>query len=209
MNRKSRLKLLTLAAAAAVSGSWLVTPMAADHADPPNRVGAALDAADIADLYAWHSTDTLTLVLTYSGPAMPAAGQSGMYDADVIYGVHIDNDGDNVADEDIWVRFGQNGLGEWGVQIEGLPGETDALRGAVETNLTGANAQAWVGLRDDPFFFDLQGFGDTLATGNLAFDNTRDSFAGQNVTALVIEVPIANALNGGSSLSIWSTSARF
>ena len=60
----------------------------------------------------------------------------------------------------------------------------------------------------DPFFFDLQGFTDTLGTGTLSFDDMRDGFAGQNVTAVVIEVPVAAAIDGNSSLSLWATSAR-
>lgn len=208
MTKRITRRLAGLAALAAVCGIGVGAPMAADHNDPPDRVGANVDAADIADLYAWHSSDTLTLVLTFGGPTMPAADQSGLYDADVLYSVHVDSDGDNVADQDIHVRFAQNGLGEWGIQAAGLPGESGPVSGAVETELSGTNAKVWVGLRDDPFFFDLQGFGDTLQSGALSFDNTRDSFAGQNVTAIVIEVPIADALDGGSALSLWSTTSR-
>ena len=208
MKRTIKRKLAVVAGTLALTGSWLGSATAADHSDPPNRVGANLDAADIADLYAWHGGGNLTLALTFGGPAMPAADQAGMYDADVIYGIHLDTDGDNVANTDIWVRFAQNDLGDWGLQVTNLPGETDPLVGAVETELAGANARAWAGLRDDPFFFDLQGFGDTLQSGSLMFDATRDTFAGQNVTSVVIEVPLADALGGGSNLSIWATSAR-
>lgn len=210
MKQNLKLILSGTAAVAVASAAWLGGAFAADHNDPPARVGGNLDAADIADLYAWHSADaqTLKMVLTFGGPATPSADQAGTYDADVLYGIHIDNTGDNVANTDIWLRYGKNDLGEWGLQVVGLPGEAGPVSGAVETSLTGTNAKVWTGLRDDPFFFDLQGFQDTLQTGTLSFDATRDSFMGRNVTAVVIEVPVAAAIGGGSNLSIWATTSR-
>ena len=209
MSRTLKAKLTAAMAVAAVTGACLGNPTAADHNDPPSRVGTNIDAADIADLYAWHSADKLTLVLTFAGPAAPAAGQAGMYDPDVLYGLHIDSNGDHQPDSEIWVRFAQNDLGAWGVQLVGLPGEAGAVQGAVDTELNGAGgAKVWTGLRDDPFFFDLQGFTDTLNTGALSFMSTRDSFEGLNATAVVIEVPLAAALAGGTNLSLWATSSR-
>ena len=81
--------------------------------------------------------------------------------------------------------------------------------GGVEETLEGAGgAQLFAGLRDDPFFFDFQGFGDTLATGQIMFDADRDSFAGTNVTALVVEMDLDDALDGESTLSMWATASR-
>ena len=65
------------------------------------------------------------------------------------------------------------------------------------------------GLFDDPFFFDLQGFRETTSTGTLSFDNTRDFFAGQNVSAVVIEIPTSRIANGTNPVDIWATTARF
>ena len=184
---------------------------AADHTDPPRRVGSA-GAADIADLYAWHMTQggstKLVTALTFAGLQAPAAGQTGTYDADVLYGIHIDNDGDHLADFDIYVRFGQNAMGQWGVQIANVPGEGAPLVGAVEHEIMAASAKAWVGLRDDPFFFDLTGFQETLSTGTLAFNPMRDTFAGTNVTAVIIEMSLDAALSSGSSLNIWATTSK-
>lgn len=213
-NEKSRFASLCAAGVAALGIAWFADggeAEAADHSDPPARVGAAIDAADIADLYAWHSSDdgTLTVVMTFAGPSMPSAGQAGQYDADVLYGIHIDNSGDDSANADIWVRFAQNDLGDWGVQLLGVPGEAGAVSGPVETDVDGANgAKVFTGLRDDPFFFDLEGFQNTVSSGDLSFMNTRDSFEGQNVTAVVVEIPLAAALGGGTDLSIWATSSR-
>ena len=190
---------------------------AADHLDPSGVVAAG-DSVDIGDFYAWHDTanNTLTLILTYGGPVAPSAIQTGTYDPDALYGIHIDNDGDNVDDLDIWVRFGQNDEGDWGVQVAGLPGEAGPVSGAVETNITGdGGALVYAGLKDDPFFFDLVGFQNTIAAlmeendnADFMFDPTRDFFPGLNISTIVLEVPLSAAQGGGggTSLGMWASS---
>jgi len=208
---RTRMALFAVATLA-IGGAWLSTSNdaeAADHTDPPSRVGGPSNAADIADFYAWAEGGTLKVAMTFAGLTPPSADQKGVYDSDVIYGIHIDNNGDNQPNAEIWVRFGQNDLGEWGVQAVGMPGEAGPVSGPVESAIDGGNGtKLWAGLRDDPFFFDFQGFGETLQTGTLSFDGTRDSFAGTNVTAIVLEVPVAAAIGGGSSISIWATTAK-
>ena len=180
--------------------------LAADHAEAP---GTAVDpAADIADLYLWENGNgQITAVLTFAG--LTAAGGNATYDADILYGIHIDTDLDNVEDKSIWVRYGQDGLGNWGVQVSGLPGAGAPIVGAVEQVIAAPGGRVWTGLRDDPFFFDLQGFNDTLYTGTLGFDSTRDSLAGTNVTALVVEFDTASALDASTQARVWATSSRF
>jgi hypothetical protein len=68
--------------------------------------------------------------------------------------------------------------------------------------------KVWAGLFDDPFFFDLQGFRDTLNTGTLSFDSERDFFAGQNLTAVVIEIP-KDLIDTGAPVDVWGATARF
>ena len=207
--------------AASMSAVWLAygslqRVMAADHNDPPGRTtGASADkAADIGDLYAWHTADGKTvLVLTYGGPVDPVAGQTADYDADVLYGLHIDTDADQTADHDIWVRFGQSPSGNWGVQVSGIPGGDPAVQaGPVElqNGISGVTGGFyWAGLREDPFFFDLQGFTDTLSSGSLSFVNDRDFFAGKNISAIVIELETED-LNAGAddTFEVWATTAR-
>lgn len=199
--------LLAVGAGLFISSSQPVE--AADHTDPP-RVTLG-DSTDIGDIYAWHNStdDTLTMVLTIAGPVAPAADQAGTYDAEALYTIHIDNDADNAPNFNIRAKFGQNDLGNWGVQVEGLPGTTAAVIGAVETEIAGeGDTKVWAGLRDDPFFFDLEGFNDTVSSGTLSFDPNRDFFAGQNITALVIEVSLTAAQAGNSDgLQVWATSA--
>ena len=187
---------------------------AADHNDPPSRVtGASADrAADIADVFAWHTAEGKTvLALTFAGPNEPVAGQAGTFDRDVLYTIHIDTDDDREPDHDIRARFGVSESGNWGIQLEGVPGADGTQAGPVEhaNRIAGSEGFFWAGLREDPFFFDLEGFQNTASTGTLGFVSTRDFFAGKNLSAIVIELETAD-INAGSdnTFSVWATSAR-
>lgn len=195
--------------AALASTLWKESLFAADHMEAP---AAQADlVADIADVYAWHDSDagTLTAIITFDGIKAPAENQQGSFDSDVLYTLNIDNNADNISDIDVLVRFGQNSAGDWGVQVENLPGATGTLTGAVETTISeGDIVKAYAGLFDDPFFFDLAGFNMTLETGTLSFDNTRDSFAVSNASAIVLEMDLDEARNGNDTINIWATTAR-
>lgn len=217
MRRKSTLTLAAGGVALAVGAALLMPGLggfAADHLDPPARTDPSVDAtpdraADIADLFAWHDDDNVNLVLTFAGPQ--ATDQPGTYDRDVLYTINLSNASPRTtADMPIEVRFGPGNVdGSFGVQISGLPGVTGALSGPVETDLMQDGVMARAGLFDDPFFFDLQGFRDTGATGTLMFDSTRDFFAGQNLTAVVISIPKDRIANGDNPVDVWATTARF
>jgi hypothetical protein len=202
---------LGVAAAIAITAPGLAT-FAADHLDPPARTDPAVDptpdrAADIADLYAWHTDTSVILVLTFAGPQ--ATSQPATYDRDVLYSINISNAGD-LADTEIpiRIRFGQAGANQFGVQVSGVPGVDGPIAGPVESNLTKDGVMVRAGLFDDPFFFDLQGFRETRSSGTLMFNAGRDFFAGQNLTAVVIEMPRERVTNG-NPLNIWSSTARF
>lgn len=189
---------------------------AADHLDPPSRTDAAVDttpdkAADIADVYTWYTATSLVVAVTFAGPqskTLPAT-----YDRDVLYTVNISTSQPRSTPEIVInARFGSDPSApnsKFGVQFSGLPGVTGGtIEGPVETNLTKDGVTVRAGLVDDPFFFDLQGFRTTQSTGNLAILNTRDFFAGQNDSAIIIEIP-RDRLGGTSAVDIWSTTSRF
>jgi len=193
---------------------------AADHNDPPTRAGADPDA-DIGDFYAWHKDDgNMVVVVTFEGNRDP--GAEFEYDGDVIYGVHFSNvgsGGDPMYDvtHETFVRFGQDSTDAWGIQVMDMPGEDEAIEGAVETELDGAsgNSMAWVGECDDPFFFDLEGFVDTVMSGDLSFeslnpegDGARDTLMGQNATCIVLEFPAAEVTSEGGMVHTWATTGR-
>jgi hypothetical protein len=203
---------------------------AADHADAPLTTDDV--AADIADVYAWHTdSGTLVVVMTFAG--LRAAGDDPVYDADTLYTIHIDNTADpaefpfwqdngndNLSDIDINVRFGQNDIGDWGVQFNDVPGADDAtFDGPVQTALTNGTATVIAGNFDDPFFFDFEGF--LLTRDNLLDDMSPidigfaslvggapvDFFAGTNVMAIVVEIDAATAVNGNADnvIQVWAT----
>jgi hypothetical protein len=215
------MKLAALAACAGVVAGatlWRVRAgHAADHLDPPARVdpaaGGADRNADIADVYAWHQGDgaarTLVMALTFAGPNLPAAGQALPCDRDVVYTLHIDNTGDGVAEHAVNVRFGRDDRSNCFVRFDGVPGLGAPVVGRVERTINAGGVRFFAGLRDDPFFFDLQGFRETLMMGTPRFVNDRDFFARKNDSAVVIELPLAAAIAAGSSVRVWATTARF
>jgi len=201
----SRCGRIATLAAAALLVSVYSPGEAADHADAP---AVQIDrAADVTDFISFVTEEgSLVSVLTFAPLINP--GGAPVYDDEVLYTVHSDRDGDNEADDHIWVRFGQNNHGDWGVQATlqtlGLPVDV-VLEGDVETVIESElGVKLWAGLRDDPFFFDLQGLNDTLATSTLSFDSTRDGLAGTNVMAIVVETPGTP----GDTWRSWATTGR-
>ncbi len=184
---------------------------AADHFDPPLRVGtdtstAGLDvAADLADVYAFHDAANVYLAISFGGPS--ATTLPGFYDRDVLYTINVSNAGSRTDTEfPIEIRFGRDGDNP-GIQVRNLPGNT-VVEGPVERNLTAPNGiVVRAGLFDDPFFFDPQGLRETRATGNLAFNNQRNRFANLNATFVILSIP-RGLIDRGQPLDVWSASAR-
>ena len=105
MARPYRRLLLGGALALSVAAGLLVAGRqghAADHLDPPARTDPAVDmipdkAADITDIYAWHTAAFLIIALNFSGPQ--ATTLPGAYDRDVLYTLNISNDNQPTTSE--------------------------------------------------------------------------------------------------------------
>jgi hypothetical protein len=169
-------------------------------------------AADIADLYAWHDSTamTATVVLTFAGPNDPASDQAITCDRDVLYTIHLDTDADGDPEFDVNARFGEDDVGNCFVRVEDLPGAGGAtIEGPVERVMQEGGTMVFAGLRDDPFFFDLVGFQNTLDTGTLDFVVDRDFFAMKNSSALVLELPLESVSPTGDAFRVWATTSRF
>ncbi|MBK7827723.1 DUF4331 family protein [Nannocystis sp.] len=196
--------LFALGLVAAVAMPLLTdTVHAADHVDAPKT--KAFLAGDITDVYAWHTGDgKVVAVLDFAG--FGEAGLPATFDADVLYTIHIDNNNDNLPDQEAHIRFGKNSKGAWGVQVSGLPGGKPVVTGPVETTIdAGMGLRVYAGLRDDPFFFDLDGFNKTVQTGTLSFDNKHDTFATTNVTAIVVEMSTDALVGNGKTFRLWAS----
>jgi hypothetical protein len=142
----------------------------------------------------------------------------------VTYHFRVDANGDALADTDIVVTFGQaraDGSQRMTVKIKKRHGHGLAFTGhstgfgkAAIVNNGPMGVKAFAGRRDDPFFFNLLGFLNILDLGGQSFVGCgsptshpeNDTFKGQNVSAIVLEVPSTLLEAGGDSkVGVWAT----
>jgi hypothetical protein len=204
-------RLLKLAAVAGIALALTAPTLvsAADHLDGP--AVSANGAIDIADVYVFEGSDPANTVLSFT--VNPAAGviSGTSFDPAAEYAIRVDTDGDAAADTTYTIAFE--------AAVDGAQAYTVSRDGtAIATGTTGTTAtietggQAFAGLVDDPFFFDLEGFqqlkGTLLEAGtledaiSLICDNDPDTnfFAGFNATAIVLEVPDGDL---GTEIGVW------
>lgn len=179
---------------------------AADHKEAPSV--SERPPSDIADLYAFTSPtnpDNLVMVMTVNPFSVPEEGIAFNFSPNLLYIFNIDVDGDARADSYAILDFTESQsftLNMPGVEISGqatAPTEEPIANDPIVASEGGISVFA--GPRDDPFFFDFVGFNRVLG-GTGGFSGT-DSFAGYNVSAIVVEVPAA--MFGADVLNIWAT----
>jgi hypothetical protein len=223
-----------LVAAAAALASFAV--LSADHVESP---GVDTDnPADIADVFLFPSPESaakLVAAITFGGGPAPRPRVDGVFycDPDVLYTYNIDRADasgsfDNVPEIQIYARFGKNAQGQCGLQLENVPGTSTRFSGPIEQIFTTTSGiRAFAGLRNDPFFFDAQGFtallgtfaapgqnGDLVAAFRLAGNQPRrDSFAGRNASAIVFEMDLDSVAPKAASgqrpkIRAWATTSR-
>jgi hypothetical protein len=218
---RSKTYLAACAGLALAGGGALMVAQksrAADHLDPPARTDPAMGGtdrnADIADVFAWHAGSggdaKLITALSFSGPNPVAAGQKMPCDKDVLYTIHVQpGAAGEPADETkahatINVRLGADDIGNCFATFDGLPNVTAPITVRTETPTRAKGFDLFVGLRDDAFFFDLDGFKETLMTGSIKMINDRDFFAKKNTPVIVVEMPLPS----GAEIKVWGTTAR-
>ncbi len=174
-----------------------------DHTDPPAVAG--LRDRDITDLYAFHPPgwgrprrqrrSKMVLVLAVN-PLSPA-GTRQFFSDDAEYKILIDTDGD--ADEDIEIEFEfeerEGRSQEFEFEIEGDDWEIEGEGRTDRVLQADRDVKVFAGLRDDPFFFDLGVLSET-PTG-------KDTFAGTNVSAIVLELPTNLLTPEGPNIGVW------
>jgi len=228
-------------AAVLVAGPLLVT--GADHLDAPSA--KADHRIDITDIYAFRSTaSTTTLVLDVDGLMTPGDSKGAVFRTGTLYEIKIDTNGDAAADVAYRYRFGapttvtggrnvqdylvRRATGsaanrhEWSGSLVAA-GRTTPYGFSERIASVDGGGQSFAGVRDDPFFFDLNGFiqfksellagNTTLGTpgggpGSLlgGFTGT-DTFAGTNVLSLAIRVPNAKIGGTGKTVGVWATTS--
>lgn len=179
---------------------------AADHLDAPMLRAPNVGDRDINDVYVFKSPvnpGNSVLVMTvnpFSGRVNPAGTMSGnTFGPTVDYQFLVDNNGDAAPDVIYSTKFSAPAGGNQTLTVTRIAGATTTpfATGATESNITipgGGTVRA--GLFDDPFFFDLVGF-----NSGLKFTGV-DTFAGANVSAIVLEVPSANL--GAQNVGVWA-----
>ena len=234
--RARRLLFGALALATAISAATL---FASDHQDTPEV--ELSPRMDINDIYAFPgaSADRIVLVMTTSSPITPAQGLTASFDPNLLYQLKIDNSGDGVEDRVLQFTFSGSGANQQ-VQIRGpvAPASTGmvtsivdaapSLTGAINTNLGSATGiQVFAGLRDDPFFLDLEQFFRIIpdrkpVSGPLSqlpetpsasawrpAGQAVDYLRGLNTLAIIVELPTSMLTAGGSpKIGVWGTISR-
>ncbi len=214
-----------------------VPATAADHAESP---GADADpAADLADVFLFISPENPNRMIgsiTFGGRPLPRSriDQNFVCDVRVIYVLNIERANaagqfTNVPTTRVVARFGNStATGRCaGLQLENVPGAGGTFSGPVETVFTSTTGlKAFAGLRNDPFFFDAEGYNGLIASFSaappaggyvanafgLGTRPRRDSFANRNVSVIQFEMDLntlAPAVNGvRPKIQVWATTAR-
>ena len=216
--------LIGLAVVAATAGGVGLV-RSADHRDSPTTLADA--AADINDVYAFRSpadSNNVVFLMTVSPFITPAAASTTYFDPSVLYQFKIDTNADAVEDDVIQVTFNGTGAGQtFTVRgpttpvVTGVTGQKIATTGPVVTGTisttatpnvaTGGGTQAFAGVRDDGFFFDLDQYKKIIAGTATSFNNPgTDTFKGFNTLAIVVEVP--RSMFSTSNLGVWGSTHR-
>src|SRR5688572_20142975 len=157
-------KLLGVIAAMPLVVALILTAIptgAADHLDAP--AVKADGRTDITDVYAFQSKenpDNTVLIMNVNPLAGVVSGTA--FDPKAIYEFDVDNDGDAEPDVTLSATFapqGPNGQ-KAKIKVDNATVGSGAVGDTIE--LRGGDGQAWTGLADDPFFFDLVAFRDQV-----------------------------------------------
>ena len=189
--------------------SALIAPVAtlhaSDHKDAP--LIREDPSADLADLYAFkdpNDAQNLVMIMTVNGFTAPSENTNFKFSPNVEYWFRIDTNQDGRPNYSIRVTMQSQPDGSQvfksefpgGIVVKGdVTSPTEAPVPNEPVIATGRNGiRVFAGQRDDPFFFDVVGLGRVLA-GTGGFTG-RDGFAGYNVSAIAVEVPISSINRG-------------
>lgn len=237
MARLSKKTLPFAAVALTMALTLLLTPAplidAADHGDAP--VPAQDRGADLADCYLFLDPNDNTRVivaLTVSGFISPGEnGNFGIFDPALRYRFEIEQTGDARPDRFIDVRFTRRVANAAGVPQPQmatitLPDGSTFMASATNSSPTADTSPApvittgpngvlfFAGLVDDPFNFDIPGFGRFVASvragspNPAVFNRGRDSFAGYNNLAIAFSFPVAQLVGANNMIGLAVSTQR-
>ena len=228
--------LLGAAALVAALGAGPLLVTGADHLDAPTAKADA--RIDITDIYAFTSDGGTTLALNVNPLLSPADTAGARFSPNALYQFQIDTNLDAVVDIAYRIRFSKPWTASNGSIVQGYEvkratgsvarrnqfsgdlvasGTTTGYGKTVKVGSVSGGGKVFVGPRDDPFFFDLPGFvefktqllGGSTDLGVLLGGFTgSDTFAGTNISSIVLELP--NARLGGTdrTVGVWATTSN-
>jgi hypothetical protein len=208
--------------------------VAADHREAPLVDG--IPEGDITDVFLFTDPNDATrvvLIMNVNPFSVPAELPSYSLSPDLLYQFKIDNTED--AREDLVIQlladvagqgqtlriFGPAAPPTTGARNTVLPG-TPVASGAFGTVFGNtAGVQAFVGMRDDPFVFDVGQFfrilngtqdvfrqiGTSFRGRGVRADGTSgvDGFSGFDVTSIVVSLPKTMLRGSSSKINLWAT----
>ena len=214
----------------------LASVRAADHAESLSVAGDP--GADLGDAFVYLNPNDNTkviLALTVSGFIVPSEQLNlGFFAPDILYRFEIENTGDAIADSTIDITFSpqtSRSLPQTAtVTLPMIPGNVRPRRFQAPTTVQTFNpapnpfevttnstygVKFFAGMTDDPFYFDIVGFGRFVSSvlgGNpdpTRLQRKRDSFAGYNTHTIALEVP-ASMVRGsaGSVIGVQALTMR-
>ena len=223
-----------------VAGAGIGVARASDHQDNP--LVELNPAMDMTDVYAFpgSSPDRIALVLNSWGFITPAQASTITFDPNLLYQFKVDNTGDAKEDRVIQVTFTGTGANQR-VEVRGplvppvigamnnqIADAAPVVSGPINQVLGTANGmQVFAGVREDPFFIDLEQFFRILpdrkpSTGSLSLlpdaptatsfrsaTSAVDFVKGFNVLSIVVELPASQLTAGGNpKVGLWGTISR-
>ena len=176
---------------------------AADHRDGPLATGDP--TADINDVYPFinpNNPNELIVAIT----VLPVATPATRFSDAVEYRLHLDN-GAAGGTTTITCTFPNDATRVLCRNV----GDTLYAEGPLETIIDRDDLRVYAGLRDDPFFFDLDAFNRTRAMVSPQFTNPGvNFFRGLNTQVIVLGIEHARLTNNGANprLKVYSSTNR-
>ncbi len=227
--------LLGAAALVAALGAGPLLVTGADHLDAPTAKSDP--RIDITDIYAFASAGGTSLVLNVNPLTSPADTAGARFNPDALYQFNVDTNLDAKADVAYRLRFSKpytaNGSTVQSYQLKRATktqvgrnqfsgevvatGKTTPYGKSPKVASIRGGGKVFVGPRDDPFFFDLPGFvqfktqllGGSTDLGVLLGGFTgSDTFAGTNISSIVIELPNARLGGTDKTVGVWATTSK-
>lgn len=203
--RKSHLYWLgsAVAAAAAVLG-YSFTAQSADHLDSPAAV--AEPTADITDVYSWMDGNNAVFVLNVD----PAAATTAKFSDKIQYVIHTGSGKFPAPTDfvDIIATFdAAQKIQLWVGADHYVTGDASQSTGLSTTD---GKVKVFAGPRSDPFFFNLDGFKNTIglvkgASGSLTFDTAGCPNNIDAPTSAALVNSLKSAPDGGAPVDFFKT----